>query len=314
MLSPMPSLPASPVVVLAGGTGGAKLARGMLDVAGEDLVVVANTGDDVEVHGAHVSPDPDLVAFWLADRIDARGWGLDGDTFTVMDALRALGDDVWFNLGDRDLAIGIDRARRLAGGERLTGALDALTAALGLRARVLPMTDDRVRTFVTTDERTWPFQEFMIRAGGKAGEVGVSDVEFRGAGRATLPPEVEEAVGRARALIVGPSNPVISIGPILAVPGMREALRAAPAPVVAVSPLVGGRAVKGPTEAFLAWAGQPCSADGIAAVYDGLLDGLVCDEPCEALPSLRTDTDLSTPESRRRVAEETLRFAEALAV
>ncbi|MDP9385814.1 MAG: 2-phospho-L-lactate transferase [Actinomycetota bacterium] len=308
----MVALPSAPVVVLAGGTGGAKLARGLLDVAGDDLVVVANTGDDVEIHGAHVSPDPDLAAFWLADRIDARGWGLEGDTFTVMEALRELGADVWFDLGDRDLALGLDRARRLAEGARLTEALAAMTEALGLAARVLPMSDDPVRTFVTTAERTWPFQEFMIRAGGKAGETEIVDVEFRGAGHAAPAPEVLEALGRARAVVVGPSNPVISIGPILAVPGMRDALRSAPAPVVGVSPLVGGRAVKGPTEAFLEWAGQPRSADGIAAAYDGLLDGLVCDEPCETLPALRTDTDLSTPAGRRRVAEETLEFAAAL--
>ena len=307
-----PPLPPSPVVVLAGGTGGAKLARGMLDVVGDDLVVVANTGDDVEIHGAHVSPDPDLAAFWLADRIDARGWGLDGDTFEVMDALRALGADVWFALGDRDLAIGIDRARRLAEGERLTTALAALTASLGLGARVLPMSDDPVRTFVTTAERTWPFQEFMIRAGGKAGTPAIRDVEFRGAGRATPAPEVLDALTTARAIVIGPSNPVISIGPILAVPGVVEALRAAPAPVVAVSPLVGGRAVKGPTEAFLAWAGHPVGAAGIAAAYDGLLDGLVSDERGDGVPVLQTDVDLSTPEARRRVAEETLTFAGAL--
>jgi LPPG:FO 2-phospho-L-lactate transferase len=306
------SLPDSPVVVLAGGTGGAKLARGLLDVVGDDLVVVANTGDDVEIHGAHVSPDPDLVAFWLADRIDPRGWGLDGDTFAVMDQLRALGDDVWFNLGDRDLAIGLDRARRLAAGGTLTGALEALTASLGLRCRVLPPTDDPVRTWVTTDERTWPFQEFMIRAGGKAGALAVRGVEFRGAAAARPAPGAVEALARARAIVVGPSNPVISIGPILAVPGIREALRAAPAAVVAVSPLVGGRAVKGPTEAFLEWAGHPLSADGIAAVYDGVIDGLVCDEACDAVPSLRTDTDLSTPYARRRVAEQTLAFATRL--
>ncbi len=298
--------------MLAGGTGGAKLARGFLDLVGDDLVVIANTGDDVEVYGAHVSPDPDLVAFWLADRIDARGWGLEGDTFEVMEGLRELGVDVWFNLGDRDLAVGIDRARRLAEGERLTEALAAMTATLGLRVRVLPMTDDPVRTFVTTAERTWPFQEFMIQAGGKAGDGAIRDVEFRGADRATLPLEVADVVRRARAVVVGPSNPVISIAPILAVKGMRDALRAAPAPVVAVTPLVGGRAVKGPTEAFLEWAGYSRDADGIAAAYDGLLDGLVCDGPCETLPSLRTDVDLSTPEARLRVARETLDFAAAL--
>ena len=308
------TIPAAPIVVLAGGTGGAKLARGVLDLVGHDLVVIANTGDDVEIHGAHVSPDPDLVAFWLADRIDARGWGLDGDTFAVMEGLRELGADVWFNLGDRDLAVGIDRARRLAEGERLTEALAALTTALGLRARVLPMADEPVRTFVTTEERTWPFQELMIRAGGREGDAAIRGVEFRGADRASLSPEVAEALQRARAVVVGPSNPVISIAPILAVPGMRDALRNTPAPVVAVTPLVNGRAVKGPTEAFLDWAGHGRDADGIAAAYDGLLDGLVCDGPCESLPSLRTDVDLSTPEARLRVARETLDFAAALRV
>ena len=309
----MISLPPHPVVVLAGGTGGAKLARGLLDVVGDDLVVIANTGDDIEIHGAHVSPDPDLVAFWLADRIDARGWGLEGDTFAVMDGLRELGADVWFNLGDRDLAIGIDRARRLAEGEGLGAVLATLTAALGLGCRVLPMTEAPVRTFVTTEERILPFQEFMIRAGGKAGGAhAIRDVEFRGAAAAVVAPEAAAAIARARAVIVGPSNPVISIGPMLAVPGAREALAGTAAPVVAVSPLVAGRAVKGPTEAFLAWAGHPVSADGIAAAYDGLLDGLVSDEPCAALPTLLTDVDLSTPAARRRVGTEVLEFAAAL--
>ena len=138
------------VVVLAGGTGGAKLARGMLDVVGDELVVLANTGDDVEAYGAHVSPDPDLVTYWLADRIDARGWGLRDDTFAVMDGLRELGAEVWFNLGDRDLAVCMRRAERLAAGARLTEALAELGAALGVRARVLPMSDDPVRTRVRT--------------------------------------------------------------------------------------------------------------------------------------------------------------------
>src|ERR671920_243702 len=147
-----------PVVVLAGGTGGAKLARGMLDVAGEDLVVIANTGDDVAIHGGHVSPDPDLVTFWLADRIDERGWGLRDDTFHVMDGLRELGEEVWFNLGDRDLALCLRRARRLAEGARLTEAIDEARRALGVEARVLPMCDEPVRTHVRAAGRWWPFQ------------------------------------------------------------------------------------------------------------------------------------------------------------
>ncbi len=301
---------AAPLVVLAGGTGGAKLARGMLDVVGADLVVVANTGDDVEVHGAYVSPDPDLIVWWLSDRIDARGWGLHGDTFAVMDGLRELGDDVWFQLGDRDLAACLLRRRRLDEGARLTEAIDELRGALGVPARVVAMSDDPVRTRVRHAERWWPLQEYLIRARGAAP---VDGVEYEGAAAARPAPEALEAIASARAVVIGPSNPVISIGPILAVPGMREALAATPAPVVAVSPLVRGEVLKGPTAAFLEWAGHPCDADGIAAAYAGAIDGLVADERTDAVPTLVTDVLMDTPEARRRVAEETLRFAEALA-
>jgi LPPG:FO 2-phospho-L-lactate transferase len=295
--------------VLAGGTGGAMLARGMLDVAGDALVVIANTGDDVEIHGGYVSPDPDLVTFWLADRIDARGWGLRDDTFAVMDALRALGEDVWFNLGDRDLAICLQRARRLAGGATATAAADALRRALGVRATVLPMSDDPVRTWVRARGTWHPFQAFMIREGA-AGPV--DDVAFRGAERAEPTPQVLEALADARAVVVGPSNPVISIGPMLAVAGLRDALRACRAPVVAVSPLVGGEVLKGPTGAFLDWAGREHSSDGIAAHYDGLLDGLVADQRADALPTLETDVAMPDAAARQRLARETLDFALAL--
>ena len=298
-----------PVVVLAGGTGGAKLARGMLDAVGSDLVVIANTGDDVEIHGGYVSPDPDLVTFWLADRIDERGWGLRGDTFTVMDALRRLGEDVWFNLGDEDLAVCLARARRLAAGATLTAVIDDFRLQLGVRAGVLPMSDDPVRTWVKVRGRWAPFQEFMIRD--RAAGV-IEDVAFRGAEAAAPTAEALAAIAGARAVIVGPSNPVISIGPILALRGMREALRSCPGPVVAVSPLVGGRSVKGPTEAFLAWARRPMSSDGIAECYDGLLDGLVADERTDALPTLETDVAMPDAAARRRVATETLDFALAL--
>jgi LPPG:FO 2-phospho-L-lactate transferase len=298
-----------PVVVLSGGTGGAKLARGMLDVVGEELVVIANTGDDVEAHGGLVSPDPDLVTFWLADRIDARGWGLRDDTFAVMDGLRELGEEVWFSLGDRDLAVCLWRAQRLAAGERPTAVADALRRALGVRARVLPMADSPVRTWVRARGRWHPFQAFMIREGA-AGPV--EGVQYRGAERAAAAPEALAAIAAARAIVVGPSNPIISIGPILAVPALREAIAACAAPVVAVSPLVGGRVLKGPTDAFLAWAGRPLTADGIAAHYDGLLDGLVADEPASGLPTLETDVAMPDAAARRRLAAETLAFAEAL--
>jgi LPPG:FO 2-phospho-L-lactate transferase len=298
------------VVLLSGGTGGAKLARGLLDVAGEDLVVIANTGDDVEVYGAHVSPDPDLVTFWLADRIDERGWGLRDDTFAVMDFLRELGDDVWFNLGDRDLALCVRRARRLAEGARLTETLDEARRALGVPARVLPMSDDRIRTRVRARGDWHPLQEFMIR---ERGEGPVEDVELAGADAARPVPEALAAIATASAIVIGPSNPVISIGPILAVPGMREALRAASGPIVAVSPFVGGEVLKGPTAAFMAWAGEPCTSDGLVAHYDGLLDGLVADERADGVPTLETDVLLADPDARRRVADTTLRFAGALA-
>ena len=302
---------AASVVVLAGGTGGAKLARGILDVVGaEDLVVVANTADDIELYGAYVSPDPDLVTFWLADRIDARGWGLDGDTFQVMDGLRELGIEVWFNLGDRDLAIGIERARRLDQGERLTDAHAAITTALGVGARVLPMSDRPVRTRVLTAGRWWPFQEFMIR---QHGEGEVLDVDFRGRGAAPPTPEVLEALASARAIVIGPSNPIISIGPILALEGVREAIRGSRAPVVAVSPLVRGEVVKGPTAAFMRWSGLPLTSAGVVAAYEGLLDGLVADERTSGLPVLETGVLMDSEGARRRLAEQTLRFALGLA-
>ena len=301
----------SSVVVLAGGTGGAKLARGMLDVVGADLVVVANTADDVELYGAHVSPDPDLCTFWLADRIDARGWGLDGDSFEVMAGLRELGVDVWFNLGDRDLAIGLERSRRLADGERLTETLAALTAAFGLAARVVPMSDEIVRTRVRAGGRWWPFQEFMIR---HRAEGPVEGVAYDGIDGAVPPPEALDAIAGARAIVIGPSNPVISIRPILEVPGLADALRAAVAPVVAVSPLVGGAVLKGPTAAFLDWAGASPDAAGIACYYAGLLDGIVTDETGDLeLPVLRIPTRMDDAEARERVARETLDFALALA-
>jgi LPPG:FO 2-phospho-L-lactate transferase len=302
------------VVVLAGGTGGAKLARGMLDVVGaDDLVVIANTGDDLEIYGAYVSPDPDLVTFWLVDRIDERGWGLAGDTFQVMDGLRTIGIDVWFNLGDQDLAIGLERARRLQLGERLTVAHQAIANALDTPATVLPMCDEPVRTRVLTRDRWWPFQEYMIRAGGAKAEAHpVQDVDFRGARTAKPTPEVLNAIATAQAVIIGPSNPVISIGPILAVNGMRKALTEAKAPVVAVSPLVAGEVVKGPTAAFMDFTGLPVSAEGIAAYYDQLIDGLISDERAEGMPVLETDVLMATPDARRRVAEESLKFALAL--
>jgi LPPG:FO 2-phospho-L-lactate transferase len=300
------------IVVLAGGTGGAKLARGMTDVVDpERLAVIANTGDDIEIYGAHVSPDPDLVSFWLADRIDERGWGLEGDTFAVMDALRELGVEVWFNLGDRDLAWCLERARmRDEDGLHPTAALARLNESLGVSARVLPMSDDPVRTWIGTTAGWRPFQEFMIRQ--RAADI-VEGLEFRGAEQAQPSAEVLAAIERARAIVIGPSNPLASIAPILAVPGIREALSAAAAPVVAVSPVVGGEVLKGPTAAFMAFAALECSADGVADFYGELLDGIVADENVARLPTLQIDTRMDNAAARARVAKQVLDFAQALA-
>jgi len=301
----------APIVVLAGGTGGAKLARGVLDIAGADLVVIANTGDDIEIHGGHVSPDPDLVTFWLADRVDERGWGLRDDTFKVMEALRALGEEVWFNLGDQDLAICLARARQLAGGATPTAAADGLRRALGVPARVLPMSDSPVRTQVQAGGVWRGLQEWLIRERA-AGPV--EGVEFAGAEDAAPSAAVLAALDDARAVIVGPSNPVISIGPILALPGLREAVSASPAPVVAVSPFVGGGVVKGPTAAFCAWAGLPLDARALLEAYAGLLDGVVADEPLAdaRVETLQIDTLMDSPQRRRAVARATLDFARSL--
>jgi LPPG:FO 2-phospho-L-lactate transferase len=305
-----PRITGGPVVVLAGGTGGAKLARGMLDVVGPDrLTVIANTGDDIEIYGAYVSPDPDLVTFWLADLIDERGWGLAGDTFNAMEGLKTIGVDVWFNLGDRDLAIGIERARALNNGTRLTEAHAQIARRLGVSAAVLPMSDGPVRTRVRAHGRWWPLQELMIKV---RAEGPFDDVDFRGAKNAHATTEVLDALSGAEAIIIGPSNPVISIGPILAIDGIRDALRQATAPVVAISPLVHGKALKGPTEAFMRCAGQPVSSDGIAAVYGGLIDGLIADEDTAAVPTRKTDVLLDTPAARAAVAERALQFAHGL--
>ena len=336
------SEPTGPVVVLAGGTGGAKLARGMLDVVGPDeLVVVANTGDDIDIYGSHVSPDPDLVSFWLADLINERGWGIEGDSFAVMDALRALGTDVWFNLGDRDLAWCLERRRMEDEGLRPTEALARLNEAIGVRARVLPMCDEPLRTHVRTNAGWRDFQQFMIgdRAEGPVREVAfITPAQARLASGGAPPPtdnptselpnadpqslnpgfqptpEILAALGAARTVIVGPSNPVISIWPILHVLG--DALAEVAAPVVCVSPIVGGEVVKGPTTAFLAAYEQPSSAAGVAAFYEkvapGLLDGIVTDERVDGLATLEIDTNMPDAAGRARVAEQTLAFAEAL--
>jgi LPPG:FO 2-phospho-L-lactate transferase len=281
----------------------------MLDVA-DGLVVIANTADDVEVYGVHVSPDPDLITYWLADEIDPRGYGLRGDTRQVMSALEAAGRPAWFRLGDRDLAMCLIRTERLRAGKRLTEAHAAVVEAMGTRARVLPMSDEPVATWIGAAGRMLPFQEYMIVEGAPAP---IEAVELRGLERARPTDDVLAALAEADVIVIGPSNPVISIGPILALPSMREALAGAPAPVVAVSPIVGGRSLKGPTEPFCDYAGIELSATGVATAYAPVLDGMVADEEVASVPGLVTDTTMDTVEAARRLARETLEFAGSLA-
>lgn len=303
-------------VVLAGGTGGAKLAAGLQELIGEELSVVANTGDDLEALGVHVSPDPDLITYWLSGEIDEdRGWGIRGDSFTAFERLRDLGAPDWFALSDRDLATCLRRRALLDSGVRPTEAQLEIAAALGVRARVLPMSDRPVRTRVKTPDGWLDLQRFLVA---ERAEPEIEAVDLEGIDDAAPTSEVAEAIAGAEAILIGPSNPVISIGPILAVPGMGEAIRAAPAPVVAVSPFVGGRVIKGPTDRFMASTGRTPSAAGVAAAYEGLIDGLVVDagdpDPPPSAPEVLSIPTLMDDSPRRReVAERVLELALSLA-
>ena len=289
------------VAVLAGGTGGAKVAAGLAEH--DDVTVIANTGDDINIYGVHVSPDPDLVTWWLAGIIDERGWGIAGDTFEEMKRW----EDPWFQLGDRDLELCRLRTEALST-SRLTEAHARVVEAVGVEHRVLPMSDDSVRTHVRTPKGLRPLQEFLIvdRSAGP-----IEGVVLEGIDEARPTPEIAEALATAETIVIGPSNPVISIGPILAVPGIRAVLREAPAPVVAVSPFVGGHGVKGPTDDFCRSAGIELSAQGIADHYRDVIDGVVADEPVEGLPALVTDTLMTDADGRAELARKILDFAES---
>jgi LPPG:FO 2-phospho-L-lactate transferase len=304
------------VALLAGGTGGAKLGAGMQEEIGADLAVIANTADDVEVLGVHVSPDPDLVTYWLSGEIDAeRGWGIRDDAFAVFERLARLGAPDWFSLSDRDLAACLYRRTFLDEGGRQTDAQAQIARGLGVAARVLPMSEARVRTAVITAAGRRDLQEYLILDGGRPE---VTGVELDGIAEAEPTPEVLAALADAEAIVIGPSNPVISIGPILAVPGMREAIVASGAPVVAVSPYVAGRVVKGPTERFMAAVGRPSNAAGVASLYAGLIDAMVVDEadpepPPAGIPALAAPTLMDGAAGRARLARIVLDYAERLA-
>lgn len=300
------------VALLAGGTGGAKLAAGMQEEIGADLSVIANTGDDIETLGVHVSPDPDLITYWLSGEIDEeRGWGLRDDGFTVFERLTKLGAPAWFGLSDRDLAGCLYRRQFLDEGGRLTDAQAQIGRGLGVKAKVLPMCEAPVRTQVQTAAGRRALQEYLIV---DQGEPEVLGVELEGVEKAEPTAEVLDALRWAEAIVLGPSNPVISIGPILAVPGMTEAISASSAPVVAVSPFVAGKVVKGPTERFMQGLGRPSTAAGVASLYTGLLDGMVVDEddpdpPPSDIPTLATKTLMEGAAGRARLARIVLDYA-----
>jgi LPPG:FO 2-phospho-L-lactate transferase len=304
------------VALLAGGTGGAKLAAGMQEEVGDELAVIANTGDDIETLGVHVSPDPDLVSYWLSGEInEEQGWGIRDDSFAAFERLQQLGAPSWFGLSDRDLAACLYRRQFLEEGGSLTNAQAQIARGLGVAARVLPMSDSPVRTKVITEAGRRDLQEYLIL---DQGEPVVLGVELEGIAEAEPSAAVLDALRKADAIVIGPSNPVISIGPILAIPGMREAIAASPAPVVAVSPYVAGQVVKGPTDRFMEAIGRPSTAAGVASLYAGLLDGIVVDEgdpdpPPADLPHLATATLMEGSAGRARLARIVLDYAESLA-
>ncbi|HET7574055.1 MAG TPA: 2-phospho-L-lactate transferase [Solirubrobacterales bacterium] len=303
------------IALLAGGTGGAKLAAGMQEEFGSDLSVIANTGDDVETLGVHVSPDPDLVTYWLSGEIDEeRGWGLRGDSFTVFERLTKLGAPSWFGLSDRDLAACLYRRQFLDEGGSQTAAQAQISRSLGVEARVLPMCEAPVRTRVLTAAGVRGLQEYLIV---DRGEPEVHGVELDGIAEAEPTKEVLEALRSAEAIVIGPSNPVISIGPILAVPGMREAIGQFGVPVLAVSPFVAGQVVKGPTERFIQALGRPSTAAGVASLYAGLIDAMVVDEgdpdpPPGEIPTLAAQTLMEGAAGRARLARTVLDYAASL--
>jgi LPPG:FO 2-phospho-L-lactate transferase len=265
------------VALLTGGTGGAKLAHGFHQVlpAG-DLQAVVNVADDLELFGLHVSPDVDSVTYTLAGLVDpVRGWGVAGDTDRAMTMLERYGEDTWFWIGDADLGTLVRRTAQIRRGETLTTAVGDMASALGIGSRILPATDDRFRTRILTDDGDLEFQRYFVERGQRDEVRGVA---FEGADEARPTEAVLAALRDAELVVIGPSNPIVSIGPILAIPGLRDAVAAAPGARVAVSPIVAGRALKGPTDRMLASLGHEVSAVGVARLYAGLVDRFVLDE------------------------------------
>jgi LPPG:FO 2-phospho-L-lactate transferase len=298
------------IVVFTGGTGGTKLVQGLQQViAPEEMTVIVNTGDDVAWWGLHVSPDIDSVLYGLGNLLSKdRGWGVEDDSFRCLERMRQLGQPDWFSLGDLDLATHLTRTSLLRAGKTLSEATAELATKFGIAARVLPMSDDRVATMLDTSKGTLTFQEYFVR---ERHEVDVHAVHFAGAERARPAPDVISSIESATAIVFAPSNPVTSIGPILAVPVIREALCRSSAPIAAVSPIVGGAAVSGPAGALMKMKGWPSTIAGVAQAYQDFLDVLVVDQAdalaageldSEKLRVLSANTIMISAENKRDLA------------
>jgi LPPG:FO 2-phospho-L-lactate transferase len=305
------------IVVFTGGTGGAKLVQGLQQIVpANELTIVVNTGDDIEWWGLHVSPDIDSVLYALSGLLSKdRGWGVEGDSFGCLERMKQLGEPSWFSLGDLDLATHLTRTAMLHAGITLTEVTAALARKLGICAHVLPMSDDRVSTTLDTAKGRLTFQEYFVR---ERYQVEVQAVRFEGAEQARPAPAVIEAIERAETIVFAPSNPVTSIGPILAVPGIRDALRRTRASIAAVSPIVGGAAVSGPAGKLMQMMGWPCSIGGVAQAYDDFLDVLIVDETDEreagqvrqqGTAVYCTQTVMRSSEDKRALANRVLNLA-----
>lgn len=308
-------------VALAGGVGGAKLAAGLQHALGEALTVVVNTGDDFEHFGLHISPDLDTVMYTLAGLANAsQGWGLEGETWNFMEQIARLGGAEWFRLGDRDLATHAVRTERLRSGATLTEVTAELCRACGVAARVIPMCDQPVRTTVVSDGKRVPFQDYFVRL---RAEIPVSRIEFSGIDHARINGDLLRMtdIAKPNAVIICPSNPYLSIDPILCVPGIKEWLQTLAVPVIAVSPIVAGAAIKGPAAKIMRELGIPASAAAVAAHYRGLIDGFVIDEQDSgARDAIATtgvavrieQTVMKSDADRRHLAERCIEFARSL--
>jgi len=305
------------IVVLTGGTGGAKLVEGLAgEIDPAELTIICNTGDDAVFHGLYVSPDIDTITYTLAGLSDpVKGWGIAGDTFTVLEQLNRLGNDAWFNLGDKDFATHISRTRLMNEGGKLTEITDRIRRLLGVQSTILPMSDDRVETRVTTTQGEISFQEYFVKDRWRAK---VTAVHFAGAESSRPAPGVIAAILNAEAIIVCPSNPITSIGPILAVPGIRSALAESAAPMVGVSPIIGASAISGPAHKLMLASGFKASALGVADCYRDFLDMLLVGAEDAALREaienldinvIATDIRMADRAHRRRLAREVLALA-----